>query len=267
VNFLNPGNKISIRSYDPKYCETETVVAESGEKYEVENYDNAPVKEYEIYAVVEIPIALGLRHYSMFDCDYILPEEEFRELNGLDWNAMRVIMDVEDSKEGYVNEWLKNYTDNVDPTMDYDSKESITEEYASFGRMFKVVGAVVAVVLGLIGLMNFANTIITSILVRSRELAMLEAVGMTGKQQRIRLMKEGGRYFIWSAIVSLVISSVLNLTLIKALTNEVPMFDWNFTLIPNLVCLPFIMILVIIIPVIAYNRLSKVSVVDRLRVE
>ena len=180
---------------------------------------------------------------------------------------MRVIMDVDDSKEEYVNDWLKNYTNNVDPTMDYDSKESVTEEYASMGRMFKVVGAVIAVVLGLIGLMNFANTIITSIIVRSRELAMLEAVGMTGKQQRIRLMKEGCRYFIWSAVVSLVISSVLNLTLIKALTNAVPMFDWNFTLVPNLVCLPFILILVIIIPVIAYNKMSKISVVDRLRVE
>ena len=267
VNFLDPGDKISIRSYDPKYCETETVIGESGEEYEVENYDNAPVKEYEIYAVVEIPIALGLRHYSLFECNYILPEGEFLQLNGSDWNAMRVIMDVDDSKEGYINDWLKNYTNNVDPTMDYDSKESVTEEYASMGRMFKVVGAVIAVVLGLIGLMNFANTIIISIIVRSRELAMLEAVGMTGKQQRIRLMKEGCRYFIWSAVVSLVISSVLNLTLIKALTNAVPMFDWNFTLVPNLVCLPFILILVIIIPVIAYNKMSKISVVDRLRVE
>ncbi|MBQ8951352.1 MAG: ABC transporter permease [Eubacterium sp.] len=267
VNFLDPGDKISIRSYDPEYGETQKVVSESGEEFEYISFDNAPVKEYEIYAVVEIPIALGLRCYSTFDCDYILPEDEFRELNGSDWNAMRVVMDVEDSKEGYVNDWLKNYTTTVEPALDYDSKESVTEEYASFGRMFKVVGAVIAGVLGLIGLMNFANTIITSIIVRSRELAMLEAVGMTGKQQRISLMKEGCRYFVWSAVVSLIISSVLNLTLIRALTDAVPMFDWNFTLVPNLVCLPFILILVIIIPVIAYNRMSKISVVDRLRVE
>ena len=267
VNFLDPGDKISIRSYDPQYAEMKTVEAESGEEIEYLSFDNAPMKEYEIYAVVEIPYAMELKRYGLFECNCILPEEEYLSLNGSDRSAMRVLMDVEDSKEEYVNEWLENYTKSVDPSMDYDSKESITEEYASFGKMFKVVGAVIAAVLGLIGIMNFANTIITSILVRSRELAMLEAVGMTGKQQRISLMKEGCRYFVWSAVVSLILSTVLNLTLIKALTNEVPMFDWNFTLVPNLVCLPFILILIVIIPVIAYNRLSKRSVIDRLRVE
>ena len=267
VNFLDPGDRIGIRSYDPKYGELEKVVTEDGDEYEIMSFDNAPVKEYEIYAVVEIPLAMELRHYGIFECNYILPEDEFLALNGSEWNAMRVLVDVEDSKEEYVNDWLKNYTNTVDPSMDYDSKESITEEYASFGSMFKIVGAVIAAVLGLIGIMNFANTIITSIIVRSRELAMLEAVGMTGKQQRIRLIKEGLRYFVWSAAVSLVISAVLNLTLIRALTNAIPMFDWNFTLVPNLICLPFILILVIVIPVIAYERLSRTSVVDRLRVE
>ena len=267
TNFLDPGDKISIRSYDPKYGELKKDVNEAGEDYEYLSFENAPVKEYEIYAVVDIPLAMSLRHFGLFECDYILPENEFLTINGSDWNAMRVLMDVEDSKEESINEWLKNYTNNVDTSLDYDSKESITEEYASIGKMFKVVGSVVAVILGLIGLMNFANTIITSILVRSRELAMLEAVGMTGKQQRISLMKEGCRYFAWSAAVSLIISTILNLTLIRALTNEVPMFDWNFTLIPNLVCLPFLLLLVVIIPIIAYNKLSKTSVVDRLRVE
>ena len=140
-------------------------------------------------------------------------------------------------------------------------------EHASFGSMIKIVGIVVAGILGLIGLMNFANTMITSIIVRSRELAMLEAVGMTGKQQNIKLIKEGCLYYIWSVVVSLAASSVLSVTLIRALTNNVPMFDWNFTLVPELICLPFLAVLVVCIPVIAYKKISKKSVVDRLRVE
>ena len=267
VNFLDPGDKITIRSYDPQYGETEKFVSESGEEFEYISFENAPVKEYEIYAVVEIPLALGIRHFGLFDCNYILPEDKFLAQNGADWNAMRVLLDVEDQKEEYVNEWLKDYTENADPSMDYDSKESITEEYASFGRMFKVVGAVLAAVLGLIGIMNFANTIITSIIVRSRELAMLEAVGMTGKQQSIKLIKEGLIYYVWSVLVSLGASSVLSVTLIKALTDNIPMFDWNFTLVPELVCLPPLAVLVICIPLIALKKISKKSIVDRLRVE
>ncbi len=267
VNFLDPGDKIEIRSYDPQYAETKTVELEGGETFEYLSFDNAPMKEYEVYGVVEIPLAMGFGHYGMFDCNCILPEDEFLALNGADWNAMRVLVDAEDAKEDSVDEWMKNYTTTVDSSLNYKSKETITEEYAAFGRMFKIVSAVIAAVLGLIGIMNFANTIVTSILVRSRELAMLEAVGMTGKQQRIKLMKEGCTYFVWSAAASLLISTVINFTLVRALTNEVPMFDWRFTLVPNLVCLPFLLLLVIIIPVIAYNAISKKSVIDRLRVE
>ena len=176
-------------------------------------------------------------------------------------------MNVEDSKEASVNDWLKKYTNEVNSNMDYDSKESIEEEYASFGSMIKVVGVVVAGILGLIGLMNFANTMITSIIVRSRELAMLEAVGMTGRQQKVKLMKEAVVYLIWTSICSTAVSTLLSFTLIKMLVAMVPMFSWNFTLVPLGVCLPFICLLVVIIPVIAHNRLCKKSVVDRLRIE
>jgi putative ABC transport system permease protein len=115
--------------------------------------------------------------------------------------------------------------------------------------------------------MNFANTMVTSIIVRSRELAMLEAVGMTGGQQKNKLMKEGFTYFLWTMLVSVVISSILNVTAIRMIADGLGMFVWKFTLMPLVICLPFILIMIIIIPVIAHNRLSKRSVIDRLRVE
>ena len=267
TDFLKPGDMVQIRSYDSKYMETLTDTDENGKEYEYVSYENAPVKEYEVYGIVEIPLALGLRAFGLCDCNYVLPEDEFLALNGSDWGAMRVLMNVEDSKEASVNDWLKNYTNEVNSNMDYDSKESIEEEYASFGSMIKIVGVVVAGILGLIGLMNFANTMITSIIVRSRELAMLEAVGMTGKQQTLSMVKDGSVYLIWSAIVSIILSSILSIVLVRPITDFIPMFNWNFTLTPIFICLPFIAAMILIIPVIAYKKLSKRSVVDRLRIE
>jgi putative ABC transport system permease protein len=133
--------------------------------------------------------------------------------------------------------------------------------------MIALVGTIVSVILGLIGLLNFANTIITSILVRSRELAMLEAVGMTGKQQKMSLIKEGFVYFLWTALVATVLGTILNCTLIKAFVDGIAMFTWHFTLAPLAICLPILCVLILIIPIVAYNNLSKKSVVDRLRVE
>ena len=180
---------------------------------------------------------------------------------------MRILVDVDDDKEESFEKWIKEYTTSENSAMDYDSKKSVTAEYKSLSDTIETVGVVLSVILGLIGLMNFANTIVTSIIVRSRELAMLEAVGMTGKQQRHKLMKEGFTYFIWTTVVSLVVSSIMNITVIRYLADELGMFVWRFTLLPLVASLPFILVMIVIIPVVAYNRLSKQSVIDRLRVE
>ena len=121
--------------------------------------------------------------------------------------------------------------------------------------------------LGIIGLLNFTNTMISSIIVRARELAVLEAVGMTGGQQKKKLIKEGLVYFGWTALFSLVLSVVMNVTLVRAFVSDMPAFTWSFTITPVLVCLPIIGVLIAIIPVMAYARMCRKSVVDRLRIE
>ena len=265
LNYFNPGDKIQIKSHDPQYAKVEEMEFQ-GQTIALESFKNAPMKEYEILAVVDIPYAMELQMYGEFNCDLILPEEEFLRLNG-DWSPMRTLIDVEGSKEEAFDAWLENYTTTVDASLGYKSKESVVEEYRSFGKMIALVGTVVSLVLGLIGLLNFANTIITSILVRSRELAMLEAVGMTGKQQKQSLIKEGFVYFIWTAVVSTVLGTILNCTLIKAFVDGISMFKWHFTLAPLVISLPLLCVLILIIPVVAYHNLSKRSVVDRLRFE
>jgi len=49
--------------------------------------------------------------------------------------------------------------------------------------------------------------------------------------------------------------------------SEIPIFDWNFTLNPILCTMPIILVLVMLIPRVAYKKLSRVSVIDRLRVQ
>ena len=266
TNVVNPGDKVQIRSHNPKYAETLEEPVEDGQKITYESYENAPVEEYEVYAVVDIPRPMRFIEEHSIEVSYILPESAYLELEG-DKGAMRALVEVEDDKEEAFEKWIKEYTTSEDTAMDYTSKASVVAEYKSLSDTIGIVGIVLAVILGLIGLMNFANTMVTSIIVRSRELAMLEAVGMTGGQQKKRLMKEGFTYFIWTMLVSVVISSIMNVTVIKFLAAEFGMFVWRFTLMPLAVCLPLIMVLIVIIPVIAHSRLSKRSVIDRLRVE
>ena len=266
TNIVEPGDKVQIRSHNPKYAEKLEAPIDDGKTTIYESYDNAPVKEYEVYAIVDIPLAMKYIVSEFIELNYILPENAYLELEG-NKNAMRTLVNVEDNKEAAFENWLKEYTTSDDSSFNYISKQSVIAEYKSLSDTIEIVGIVLSVVLGLIGLMNFANTMTTSIIVRSRELAMLEAVGMTGGQQKKKLMKEGLTYFLWTMVVSVIISSILNVTAIRFLADAFGMFVWRFTLMPLAACLPLILILIIIIPVIAYNRLSKRSVIDRLRVE
>ena len=67
----------------------------------------------------------------------------------------------------------------------------------------------ITVLLALIGILNFINTMATSVLYRKREFAMMEAVGMTGKQLNTMLVYEGLYYTMLSAALSLVLSAAL----------------------------------------------------------
>ena len=266
ADIVEPGDKVQIRSHDPKYAKIVEEPINTAGVTTYTSYDDAPVKEYEVYAVVDIPQAMIYRLSEFIELDYILPESEYLSLEG-DKGAMRTLVDVEDDKEAPFEEWIKDYTSSEEPDMSYTSKESVIAEYKSLSDTIGMVGVVLAVILGLIGLMNFANTMVTSIIVRSRELAVLEAVGMTGVQLKHKLMKEGFTYFLWTMIVSLILSSILNVTAIRFLADELGMFVWRFTLMPEICCLPLILVLIIMIPVIAFNRLSRRSIIDRLRVE
>lgn len=266
IPYFEPGEKVSIQSCDEKYAKYNEIVTEDGEKIEIADYSDAPYKEYEVLAVVDIPYAIGLQMFGEFQCDFILPEEEFLEFNG-ERQPMRTLINVEDDKEKAFETWVDNYTNSVDKNLDYVSKQKVVEEYDSFNKMLELVGVVLSLVLGIIGLLNFANTMITSIIVRAREMAVLEAVGMTGKQQKAKLIREGLIYFLWTSVVSVIIAGVLNATVIRMILSESWMFAWSFTILPVIICLPVICVLIVIIPCIAYNRMRRVSVVERLRVE
>ena len=233
-------------------------IVSPGDKVQIEG------REYTVYALVDIPMIIEYPVYNPIECNFILPENEYLSIYGKQ-DPMRTLVDVEDSKEASFEEWIRANTQGT--SLSYTSKQSVIEDNKSFGQLFATAGILVAVILGIIGVMNFGNTIIASIISRSHELAMLEAVGMTDKQQKRILLKEGFRYFAYTSILTVIISSILNVTAVKLFVNNLPMFAWHFSLTSLAVCLPVILVVVLIIPVAAYGRLSRKGLVERLRTE
>lgn len=236
---------------------------EPGEKVTVSN-DAGETREYEVLAVADMPHACGFQHFGMFNCDYILPEEEYLDLMG-GQQPMRTIFNVDKEYEEKVEKWMDDYCENVNEELTYTSKASIVEQFDSQKDMYALVGGLLAFILATIGILNFVNTMVTSVLSRKQEFAMMEAVGMTGGQLKAMLCFEGGYYALYTAVCAVTLSVVLSVTAVRSLGENFFFFTWKLTVTPMLLCIPAVAAVVLLVPVICYRSMNKVSVVERMR--
>ena len=121
--------------------------------------------------------------------------------------------------------------------------------------------------MGLVGVVNFFNAILTGITTRRRELAVLQSIGMTGRQLRTMLALEGLLYTLGAALLALVLIAVTAPFVGPGLNGLIWFFTYRFTLWPIAVVLPLFGALGILIPVLSCRAAQRYSVVERLRQE
>ena len=195
---------------------------------------------------------------------HLQQEEEYLDFMG-EAQPMRTLFNAEAEKETQIEEWLSSYCENVNDELDYTSKYKLEKEFASMRNMYTFIGGLLSFVLALIGILNFINTMVTSVLSRKQEFAMMEAVGMTGNQLKKMLCQEGLYYALFTGVCSVVLSALLNVTVVRLLGNEFWIFAWHFTVTPVLICIPLLMLIVFIVPIICYQKMCRTSVVERMR--
>ena len=221
-------------------------------------------KNYEVMALASVPYSMTSRRFSLFDTRLILPETEYFA-NVKDKGAMLTTLSLEEKKEESVNQALENYTENEEKNLTYVSKQTYEKEFKEFTSMFWIVGGALSFVLALIGILNFINAIVTGILARKKELAMMEAVGMTGKQMKGMLAWEGIFYIALTGVFSIAAGGLISQLLLKNVAEEMWFLSYHFTVLPIAVCIPILVLLACVIPVTAYNRMAKESTVERIR--
>ena len=147
----------------------------------------------------------------------------------------------------------------------YESKATVRAEFAQFQQMFLLIGGVLCAIIGLVGLLNFFNAMMTGILSRRREFAVLQAVGMTNGQLKTMLIYEGLFYAMASVAAAFVLSLVLGPLAGKMLGSMFWFFDYQFTILPVLLTIPMFLLLGWLIPTVLYGQAAKQSVIEQLR--
>lgn len=195
---------------------------------------------------------------------FYLPTDVFKELTGVEY-AMSYAFDVSDDEESDMETFLKQYTDHVEPTMNYTSKFTALSGLEGIRDTAILIGGALALIIGLIGILNFINAVLTSILTRRREFAVLQSVGMTRKQLKTVLRWEGCLYAILTAIVSVALSMCCSVLIVRPLSVNVWFMRFQFVFWPLAIILPILFILAILIPMLAYRWSDRKSLVERLR--
>ena len=146
------------------------------------NYVAQPVKyrdvEYEVAALVAVPISLSYRYYGADE--FILNDQTFMQDSGTD-SVMYYAFDTTDEANGAMEKFLADYTENVNPQFDYESKALYASEFEGMRSMFQLCGGALSFIVGLVGVLNFFNAILTGIIARKREFAVLQSIGYDGK--------------------------------------------------------------------------------------
>ncbi len=224
-------------------------------------------KVYEVLAVVDIPKALETPLQVDMGLDYIFPTSELLgNMVDADQPAMKTIFNVDDENLLAAENWLKNYTVNTDTELDYLSKVVLRQSFNGMINMYRLVGGVLCAILALIGILNFINSMTTSILSRHKEIAMLQSVGMTGQQVERMLMYEGIGYSTLGLLCSLILSVVGSLTVVRMMGAELSYFTWHFTLLPVILCIIPLVLITAFVPIVCYNKMAQKTVVERLRI-
>ena len=224
-------------------------------------------KVYDVLAVVRIPSALQTPLQVDMGLDYIFPTNELLgNMVPADQPAMKTIFNVDHEHQLATENWLKNYTKNTDTSLDYLSKVTLRQNFDRMINMFRLVGGTLCAILALIGILNFINSITTSILSRYREIAMLQSVGMTGWQVKQILIYEGIGYSILGLLGSLILSVIASLTVVRMMGVELTYFTWHFTLLPVFLCIIPQLLITAIVPLVCYNKMAQKTVVERLRI-
>lgn len=242
--FYNPGDTVKLR------------------------FENEREKEYTVAAVAVVPFDLGFPYASgtWFDYTFYLPEQEYLSMEEKE-DAMMAGVEVKEGCEKKFSRWLEEYISDGEKSLLVESRMALMNSCRGYAQRYYVILGLMCVVLFVICLLNFFNTSAMTILARSRELSLLEAVGMTQRQLKQMLISENILYLTTAVLLADTAGTALAGRVIEKTVGRVFFFNCHMSVLPSLAVLPVLAVVSAAIPIYNYRKLRKKTVMERLQRE
>lgn len=234
--------------------------------------DGREIKTYTVAAKAalngnDMEVGLTTRGFSDVGGDapaLYFPIEQYKELYRQP-TIMKYSFNVADNQQAALSVFLKDYTENVDPSVAYFSAELARQNAESTRNMISFVGGIVGAIFGIAGILNLINMLITSILTRRHEFATMQSIGMTKKQLTAMVTFESLYYAMLATAFGISLSVVIGSTVVRNFCATQWNFTYHMTLLPAVcVCLT-LLVFAVFIPLIAIKIFNKGSITEQLR--
>lgn len=210
--------------------------------------------EFKVMAVLDGAKNFQIRMYinendfkNMVEKSYI--QNLIIDVNG---NMKSVEGKIKNLNEKYNNPYTKIYSKNI-----------YVEEARESQKVIKIVGMSAVFIIGLIGVLNFINTMITNIMSRKQEFAMIEAVGMTKTQLKKMIILEGFYYGVIITIINLIFGSMATFLGFNIMKLRYSVYTYPVEAL--IISVLIVFLITSIVPLLVYHNISKDSIVDRIR--
>lgn len=176
--------------------------------------------------------------------------ELYINANPKDWKT------ISDQLEGLIGR---------DSELKLESKLSMQKFMESAKQTFYIMGGGIALILAMIGILNYVNIMYTGVVARKLEFAVMESIGMTSKQMRKLLLFEGAGYAIISTLLISTLGTLISYGAYSLFSQEATYAVFSFPVIPLSIAVVLVFGVCLTVPLIAYKQIKKDSIVERLR--
>lgn len=247
-----------------------------GEKFSIEKLDGTGTFEMDFGGYIDnrpegfpekiIPMKVN-------GSEIIVNEKIFKQY-GLTKRPVLVDIFVNKDKEPIIKEKIKKFIKEKESELTpmekeekmfwYDINSDRLQEAQDEINTMKIIMYTVSILLIILGLVNYLNTVITNILSRRQEIAVLESIGITRKQLRKMLITEGITYSVIVSTLLITLGSGIIILSFKILKSNVKYAKFTFPYIPMVVIIIFLFIICVIVPIVIYKKMETESVIERL---
>ena len=237
---------------------------EIGDKVKISWYDGKEEKEKEFTVAGILDTYSYVNETNNFSM-FILPEDMLMQMmDGMNINSQLVVK-VDRSKEAQIEKQLDNLVKEIPTLVLGTFREQMETSVNSFTLLFSIMLGLSLFIVAF-SILNMLNTLITNILTRKHEFAMMQSVGMTTKQLTRMIQAEGLMLTAGNLVITLVLGTAAGYAMIKIFEYfHVEYMHFNFPGWLFLGYAVFTAVVPVIVSAVMIRGFQKEALVDRLR--